>query len=198
MRARIAVLASGRGSNLQAILDYLADTPGASYEIVAVFSNKPDAGALDVARARQIPASFVDVAADSDGMRLLAELRGARIDIVVLAGYLKKIPAAVVSAFHGRIVNIHPALLPRHGGAGMYGARVHEAVLSAGERESGATVHLVDNEYDRGPLVAQWRVPVLPGDDARALAERVLRVEHKLYPRALEIVAALHLASLNR
>lgn len=198
MRARIAVLASGRGSNLQAILDYLADTPGASYEIVAVFSNKPDAGALDVARARQIPATHVDVAADSDGMRLLAELRGARVDIVVLAGYLKKIPAAVVAAFHGRIVNIHPALLPRHGGAGMYGARVHEAVLSAGERESGATVHLVDNEYDRGPLVAQWRVPVLPGDDARALAERVLRVEHKLYPRALEIVAALHLASLNR
>lgn len=198
MRARIAVLASGRGSNLQAILDYLADTPGASYEIVAVFSNKPDAGALDVARARQIPATFVDVATDSDGTRLLAELRRARVEIVALAGYLKKIPDAVVSAFHGRIVNIHPALLPRHGGAGMYGARVHDAVLSAGERESGATVHLVDNEYDRGPLVAQWRVPVLPGDDANALAERVLHVEHKLYPRALEIVAALHLASLNR
>jgi phosphoribosylglycinamide formyltransferase 1 len=198
MRARIAVLASGRGSNLQAILDYLDQSPGASYEIVAVISNKADAGALDVARTKRIPASVVDAAADPDGTLMLVELRAAGADIVALAGYLKKIPDTVVSAFHGRIVNIHPALLPRHGGAGMYGSRVHDAVLSAGERESGATVHLVDTEYDRGPIVAQWRVPVLPGDDAHALAERVLSVEHKLYPRALEIVAALHLASMKR
>lgn len=198
MRARIAVLASGRGSNLQAILDYLDQTPGASYEIVAVISNKADAGALDVARARRIQATVVDAAADSDGAVLLSKLREARTDIVALAGYLRKIPNAVVSAFHGRIVNIHPALLPRHGGAGMYGGRVHQAVLAADERESGATVHLVDAEYDRGPIVAQWRVPVLPGDDPHALAERVLLVEHNLYPRALEIVAALHLASLKR
>jgi phosphoribosylglycinamide formyltransferase 1 len=198
MRARIAVLASGRGSNLQAILDYLDQSPGASYEIVAVISNKADAGALDVARTKRIPASVVDAAADPDGTLMLVELRAAGADIVALAGYLKKIPDTVVSAFHGRIVNIHPALLPRHGGAGMYGSRVHDAVLSAGERESGATVHLVDTEYDRGPIVAQWRVPVLPGDDAHALAKRVLSVEHKLYPRALEIVAALHLASMKR
>lgn len=198
MRARIAILASGRGSNLQAILDYLDQSPGASYEIVAVISNKAGAGALDVARARHIQTTVVDAAADPDGSVLLTTLRAAGADIVALAGYLKKIPVAVISAFHGRIVNIHPALLPRHGGAGMYGSRVHEAVLSAGERESGATVHLVDAEYDRGPIVAQWRVPVLPGDDAHALAERVLTVEHKLYPRALEIVAALHLASLKR
>lgn len=198
MRARIAILASGRGSNLQAVLDYLDQSPGASYEIVAVISNKAGAGALDVARARHIQTTVVDAAADPDGSVLLTTLRAAGADIVALAGYLKKIPVAVISAFHGRIVNIHPALLPRHGGAGMYGSRVHEAVLSAGERESGATVHLVDAEYDRGPIVAQWRVPVLPGDDAHALAERVLTVEHKLYPRALEIVAALHLASLKR
>lgn len=198
MRARIAVLASGRGSNLQAILDYLDESPGASYEIVAIISNKTGAGALDVAGSRDIPGTVLDVAADADGTRLLAELRAARADVVALAGYLKKIPDAVVAAFHGRIVNIHPALLPRHGGPGMYGSRVHEAVLSSGERESGATVHLVDTEYDRGHVVAQWRVPVLPGDDAHALAERVLRVEHLLYPRALEIVAALHLARINR
>lgn len=198
MRARIAVLASGRGSNLQAILDHLDQTSGASYEIVAVISNKADAGALDVARVRGINATPLDAAADADGAVLLSKLRAERAEIVALAGYLRKIPDAVVSAYHGRIVNIHPALLPHHGGAGMYGRRVHEAVLAAGERESGATVHLVDAEYDRGPIVAQWRVPVLPGDDAHALAERVLRVEHKLYPRALEIVAALHLASLKR
>ena len=198
MRARIAVLASGRGSNLEAILDYLDSSPGASYEIAAVISNKSDAGALTVARAYDIPAESIDVAGDSDGARLLAALRNARADLVALAGYLKKIPEPVVTAFHGRMVNIHPALLPRHGGAGMYGARVHEAVLASGERESGATVHLVDSEYDRGPIVAQWRVPVLPGDDARSLAERVLKVEHKLYPRALDIVAALHLARSER
>ncbi len=198
MRARIAVLASGRGSNLEAILDFLDSSPGASYEVVIVISNKADSGALDVARTRKIPGSFIDVSIDSDGSLLLALLRSYGAEIVALAGYLKKIPESVVSAFNGRMVNIHPALLPRHGGEGMYGARVHEAVLSAGENESGATVHLVDPEYDRGPIVAQWRVPVLPGDDAHALAERVLKVEHKLYPRALEIVAALHLASSER
>ncbi|MBA3645874.1 MAG: phosphoribosylglycinamide formyltransferase [Gemmatimonadaceae bacterium] len=198
MRARIAVLASGRGSNLEAILDFLDSAPGASYEVVIVISNKADTGALDIARTRKIPASFIDVSIDSDGSLLLALLRSYGAEIVALAGYLKKIPETVVSAFNGRIVNIHPALLPLHGGEGMYGARVHAAVLSAGERESGATVHLVDAEYDRGPVVAQWRVPVLPGDDAHSLAERVLKVEHKLYPRALEIVAALHLASSER
>src|SRR4051812_45585739 len=136
MRARIAVLASGRGSNLQAILDYLDESPGASYEVVAVLSNKAEAGALEIARGRKIPALFIDVASDAGDARLLTELRAVRAEIVALAGYLKKIPDTVVAAFHGRIVNIHPALLPRHGGAGMYGARVHQSVLAAGERES--------------------------------------------------------------
>jgi phosphoribosylglycinamide formyltransferase-1 len=191
MRARIAVLASGRGSNLQAILEYLDKSSGrAAYEVAVVISNKSDSGALELARTRGIPNAVVD--ANDAVESLTGLLRAHRADIVALAGYLKKIPAAVVAEFPARIVNIHPALLPSHGGAGMYGDRVHSAVLAAGEQETGVTVHLVDAEYDRGPIVAQWRVPVLPGDDARSLGARVLAVEHALYPRALDIIAALH------
>jgi phosphoribosylglycinamide formyltransferase-1 len=103
---------------------------------------------------------------------------------------MKKVPASVISAYRGRILNIHPALLPRFGGQGMYGTRVHEAVLAAGERESGATVHLVDEEYDRGAILLQRRVPVLPGDTPASLAARVLEAEHQVYPEALRRFAA--------
>jgi phosphoribosylglycinamide formyltransferase-1 len=109
----------------------------------------------------------------------------------VLAGYLKRIPPKVISAYSGRIMNIHPALLPAFGGEGMYGARVHEAVIASGATESGATVHLVDNEYDRGPIVAQWRIRVNRTDTAESLAARVLNIEHVVYPRAVEMVAIL-------
>jgi phosphoribosylglycinamide formyltransferase-1 len=196
MRSRIAVLASGRGSNLQAILDYLDISSGrASYEVAAVISNKSEAPALDLARKRGIPALVVGADADADA--LAAALASNKIEIVALAGYLKKIPRSVVEKYTGRIVNIHPALLPAHGGEGMYGSRVHEAVIAAGDRETGVTVHLVDAEYDRGAIVAQWRIPVLKGDDARSLAARVLSVEHALYPRALDLVAAIYQLDRN-
>jgi phosphoribosylglycinamide formyltransferase-1 len=106
-------------------------------------------------------------------------------DLVVLAGYLKRVPAAVLEAYAGRVLNIHPALLPRHGGPGMYGRRVHEAVLGAGDSSSGATVHLVTEDYDRGPILGQAAVPVLPGDTPDSLAQRVLQVEHRLLPAAV-------------
>ena len=112
-------------------------------------------------------------------------LDGARIDLVVLAGYLKRVPDRVVAAWHGRMLNIHPALLPRNGGAGMYGPRVHEAVLASGDVVSGATVHLVTEEYDRGPVLGQATVPVLPGDTPDSLAARVLEAEHRLLPAAV-------------
>jgi formyltetrahydrofolate-dependent phosphoribosylglycinamide formyltransferase len=191
MRSRIAVLVSGRGSNLQAILDYLDRSSGrASYEVAAVISNRADAPALDIARSRGIPAATVD--SDPTGERLLAALDENRIDLVALAGYLKKIPETVIDAYARRIVNVHPALLPAHGGPGMYGSRVHESVLAAGEQETGVTVHLVDADYDSGPIVAQWVVPVHEGDDAHSLAARVLELEHALYPRALDLIATLH------
>jgi len=182
---RVAVAVSGGGSNLQALLDSLR--PGTGAEVALVLSNSVKAGGLDRARTRQIPAvAFTDPGAATEW---LAHLRSHRIDLLVLAGYLKLVPAEVIAAFRGRILNIHPALLPAFGGPGMYGKRVHEAVLAAGVPESGCTVHLVDEEYDRGEILAQARVPVLPGDTAETLAARVLAEEHKLLPRVVLDVA---------
>lgn len=189
MPSRLAVLASGRGSNLQAIIEHF-DGLGRLAKIVLVASNRADAPAL--ARAADASIESAHFNAADDGSELLALLRGFQVDLVILAGYLKRIPPQVIDAFRGRILNVHPALLPAFGGEGMYGGRVHEAVLAAGADKTGVTVHLVDNDYDRGPIVSQWIIPVLPNDNAHSLAERVLEVEHIVYPRAVEMVAALH------
>lgn len=190
MSARVAVLASGRGSNLQALIDHVAALgANAASQIVLVGSNRADAHALNRARDANITAE--SFSASDDGAALLALLEKHRVELIVLAGYLKKVPPRVVSAYRGRIVNVHPGLLPEFGGAGMYGARVHEAVLASGAKFSGVSVHLVDDEFDRGPLVAQWRVPVLDGDTPESLAARVLEAEHIVLPRAVEMIASL-------
>jgi len=185
MPMRIAVAVSGRGSNLEALIRALP--PGGPAAVVLVLTNRADAGAVEVARRHGIPVSVLRDADDATAWR--EALEAARVDLVVLAGYLRLVPAPVIERFRGRIVNIHPALLPAFGGPGMYGRRVHEAVLAAGAQESGATVHLVDEVYDRGAVLAQARVPVLPGDTAETLAARVLGVEHKLLP-AVVLAAA--------
>jgi len=190
-QARIAVLASGGGSNLQAILDYFDALGDArAGDVVLVASERPDAGAQARAQRRGVPTALLPTAEQPDRRTLAALLSAERIDLVVLAGYLRLVPRDVVRAFHDRIVNVHPGLLPAFGGKGMYGQRVHEAVLRAGVAVTGVTVHLVDDEYDHGRVLAQWPVPVLPGDDAAALAARVLRVEHALYPRVIQALAA--------
>jgi phosphoribosylglycinamide formyltransferase 1 len=178
-RVRVAVLASGGGTNLQALLD--ACGPAAPARVTRVVSNRADTGALERARAAGIPAVVLRDPADAG--ELLAALGDA--DLVVLAGYLKLIPAAVVARFPRRMINIHPALLPAFGGPGMYGHRVHAAVLASGATESGATVHYVDEQYDRGPIIAQRTVPVLRGDTTETLATRVLAVEHELLPQVV-------------
>jgi formyltetrahydrofolate-dependent phosphoribosylglycinamide formyltransferase len=187
--SRIAVLASGGGSNLQAILDHLdalgTSRPGA---VTLVASDRGDAGALSRARARGIDTAIMDAAQRTTGLREL--LASHEIDVVALAGYLRLVPADVIARYRGRIVNVHPSLLPAFGGPGMYGHRVHDAVLARGVRVSGVTVHFVDTEYDAGPIVAQWPVPVLDGDDAATLAARVLEVEHRVYPRVVSAMAA--------
>ena len=184
---RVAVLASGGGTNLQALLD--ACGPAAPARVTRVVSNRADAGALERARAAGIPA--VVLRDPADAAELIAALGDA--DLVVLAGYLKLIPAAAVARFPRRMINIHPALLPAFGGPGMYGHRVHAAVLASGATTSGATVHYVDEQYDRGPIIAQRTVPVLPGDTAETLAARVLAVEHELLPQVvLELARGLH------
>jgi phosphoribosylglycinamide formyltransferase-1 len=190
MRARVAVLASGRGSNLEAILSYCERLGElSSCEVALVASNKKDAPALERARARGIAAEYIND--PSNGAALLEMLDTNSIDIVALAGYLKLLPAAVTRLYKDRIINVHPAPLPRFGGAGMYGVRVHDAVLAAGLKETEVTVHFVDEEYDSGDVIARWPVPIFEGDTAELLAERVLKVEHVLFPRVLELVACL-------
>lgn len=189
MRKRIAVLASGGGSNLQSILQHFAtlgaERPG---DVVLVASDRAGAGALE--RARGAGASAVALDREQRTGGLLPLLTGHAIDVVVLAGYLRFVPAEVTRSFRGRIVNIHPALLPAFGGEGMYGRHVHEAVIARGARVSGATVHFVDEVYDHGPIIAQWPVPVFAHDTAETLARRVLDVEHALYPRVVQHLAA--------
>jgi phosphoribosylglycinamide formyltransferase/phosphoribosylglycinamide formyltransferase-1 len=190
MPSRLAVLASGRGSNLQAIIEHFESLARERIAKVAlVASNRADSPALIRAATASIDIAHFN--ANDDGAELLALLQKFRIDLVVLAGYLKRIPPNVIAEYAGRIINIHPALLPAFGGEGMYGARVHEAVIASGAEETGVTVHLVDNEYDRGPIIAQWRVRVDKTDTAESLAARVLNVEHTVYPRVVEMVAIL-------
>ena len=187
MNSRVAVLASGGGSNLQAMLDYfdaLGDRRAA--DVVLVASNRDDAGALARASRRDIATAVLASGAPAE---LDEALTANAIDLVVLAGYVRLVPTEIVGKYEGRIVNIHPALLPAFGGPGMYGQRVHRAVLESGARVSGATVHFVNESYDRGRIIAQWPVPVFTSDDAGTLAARVLRVEHILYPRVVQGVA---------
>ena len=158
-------------------------------QISLVISNRQDAGAIEKARSHGVDTSIIPSKnAYSDEQfqaAVLKTLLEKKIDIVCLAGYLKKVGPNIVKQFKGRILNIHPALLPKYGGAGMFGHFVHEAVLKAGDAESGCSVHLVDDEYDHGRVLAQARVPVLKDDTPERLAERVLKEEHKLYPIVL-------------
>ncbi len=187
MKARIAVFVSGRGSNLQALHAYLERAGGA--EVVLVASDRASSAALAWARERGIQSAILDSRAD-DADAMLGLLDSCRVEFVVLAGYLRLVPPEVVRAYPRRMVNVHPALLPAFGGRGMYGARVHRAVLESGARVTGPTVHFVDEIYDHGPIIAQWPVPVLAGDDEASLAARVLRVEHVLLSRVVHQLAA--------
>jgi phosphoribosylglycinamide formyltransferase-1 len=186
---QLAVLGSGRGSNFQAILCAIEEGRLPSTHVCLVISNNSDAGILALARSAGVPAlhlsqkQFATEAAFTDAM--LAELHRRGAELVVLAGYMKRVPPRVVREYHRRILNIHPALLPKFGGQGMYGHHVHEAVIAAHERESGATVHVVDEEYDRGPIVLQRTVAVSSDDTPETLAAKVLAVEHALYPEAI-------------
>jgi formyltetrahydrofolate-dependent phosphoribosylglycinamide formyltransferase len=189
MTPRVAVLASGGGSNLQAILDYFdAQGDERQADVVLVASERASARALDRARTRDVAAVTLDPVQRGEGMASLLEEHS--VDLIALAGYLRFVPIDVTRRWRGRIMNVHPSLLPAFGGSGMYGMRVHQAVVAAGVRVTGVTVHFVDEEYDRGPIIAQWPVPVLPGDVPEALAERVLAAEHALYPAALAAVAS--------
>lgn len=188
----IAVFASGRGSNFQAILKAI-DDGALPARVTLLVSNNSNAGALELARSQNIPAIHLSQkqfsSEDAYGEQLLELLKRHDVQLIALAGYMKRIPTKVIEQFRRRILNIHPALLPAFGGAGMYGIHVHEAVLAAGVKITGATVHIVDEEYDKGPIVMQRAVEVLSGDTPETLAARVLPVEHEIYPKALAAFA---------
>lgn len=187
---RLGVLVSGRGSNLEAVL---RGRP-AGVEPVLVISNRPNVRALEVAAAHRIPGlvlrtrDFDDASARDAAIG--SALTGAGVELALLAGYDRLLRPSYFAAFGGRTVNIHPSLLPAHGGGGMVGLAVHRSVLAAGDLETGATIHEVTAGLDSGPILAQARVPVLPGDDPEALAARVLAEEHRLLVRTLEAIAA--------
>jgi phosphoribosylglycinamide formyltransferase 1 len=188
----IAVFASGRGSNFQSILNAI-DAGILPAQVVVLISNKSDAGAMEIARAYNIPAQHLSQkmfsSEDALAKAMLGVLEKRHVEFIVLAGYLKKIPAQVIRQYRNRIINIHPALLPLFGGDGMYGHRVHESVLASGEKISGATVHLVDEEYDHGPIVMQKTVDVVPDETPDSLAAKVLKIEHEIFPLALKAFA---------
>lgn len=188
----VAVFASGRGSNFQAIL-HAIDAGSVPAQVVVLISNSSTTGAMETARVHNIPAVQVSEKKISGSQefsdRLLAVLSEHRVEAIALAGYLKRVPPQVIQRFQNRILNIHPALLPFFGGAGMYGHRVHEAVIASGMKVSGATVHLVNEEYDRGAIVIQRTVDVAIDDTADSLAAKVLNVEHEIFPLALKALA---------
>ncbi len=188
MGLRVAVFASGGGSNFQALVEHARQ-----YRVVLLVCNRPQAGVLSRAKNLDIPSHilspriFGDEKSYADAV--LDLLHKENIDLIALAGYLSKVPTRIIEAFRGRILNIHPSLLPRFGGKGFYGSRVHKAVLEAKEAFSGATVHFVDEEYDTGPILLQKKVPVHADDTSDSLAARVLSVEHQLFPEAIHLIA---------
>lgn len=183
---RIAVLASGSGTNAERLVRHFAEHP--RMRVALIGCDRPGAGVLQRAWDLGVPSLLFSGKELRDGT-VQQELVGQGIGLVVLAGFLRLVPSALVGAFPDRIVNIHPALLPAHGGKGMYGRHVHEAVLAAGEPESGITVHLVNEHYDEGEHLFQARCPVLPDDTPDSLAVRIHELEHRHYPQVVEKLA---------
>jgi phosphoribosylglycinamide formyltransferase-1 len=193
MPVKVAVLASHTGTNLRA-LSAAAVRPGSAFAVGLVISNNSGSGALGHARELGIPGAHLSGRTHPDpadlDQAMLTLLRQHGIGLVITAGYLKKLGPSVLAHYERRAINIHPSLLPRHGGPGMYGRRVHEAVLRAGDPVSGASIHWVTAHYDEGEVIARREVPVLADDDVESLAERVLSAEHALLPETVQALAA--------
>ncbi len=181
---KIAVFASGAGSNTQKIIDHFRGH--ASIKVALVVSNRPDAGVLKIAAGNGIPSLLIERERFFRGDAYLGVLEKNNIDFIVLAGFLWKLPSSLIKHYPGKIVNIHPALLPRYGGKGMYGHHVHDAVLAAKDQESGISIHLVDELYDHGKILFQATCPVLSTDTADSLAQRIHELEHEYYPKVIE------------
>ncbi len=183
---RIAIFASGAGSNAKKIIEYFRLSN--KITVALIVCNKPDAGVLKIGEEHQIPAILIEKKKFFEGNHYIDELKNAGITFIVLAGFLWKLPAALIKAYQNKIINIHPALLPGYGGKGMYGRYVHEAVINAAEKESGITIHYVDEHYDHGQHIFQVTCPVFPGDTPEKLAQRIHLLEYEYYPKMIEEV----------
>jgi len=188
---QIAIFASGAGSNAKKIIEYIQQKKNNSANIRLVVCNKPDAGVLTIAEENNIPTILIDKEKFFRGNGYVDELRAARIDLIVLAGFLWKIPTSLVKAYHKKMINIHPALLPKYGGKGMYGRFVHEAVLANKEKESGITIHYVDDVYDNGQIILQATCMIDENETPETLANKVQILEHRHFPAAVALLATL-------
>ena len=183
---RIAIFASGNGSNTKNIIEYFALSNNIS--VVLIVCNKPGAGVLQIARENNINSLLIEKEEFFRGDSYIIDLKKAGVDFIVLAGFLWKIPLTLIKEYSGKIINIHPALLPKFGGKGMYGNHVHEAVIAAGEKKSGITIHYVDELYDHGRHIFQAVCPVLPADTSESLAKKIHLLEYEYYPKVIEDV----------
>jgi len=180
----IAIFASGAGSNAHQIIRHF--TGSAKAKISLIVCNKPGAGILQIAEKEHIPTLLIEKELFFQGDAYVPELQKKGIDLIILAGFLWKIPPALIRAYPDRIVNIHPALLPKYGGKGMYGRHVHQAVIENKEAVSGISIHFVDELYDNGAVIFQASCPVLEGDTPESLAKRVQELEHDHFPKVIE------------
>lgn len=184
MGKRIAVFASGSGTNAENLIDYFKKS--SEGKVVLVVTNKSDAGVINRADRLEVPCLYFANNEWAEGAAIIEAMRHYDIDFIVLAGFLKRIPDVLLHAYPHHIVNIHPSLLPKYGGKGMYGDRVHHAVLLAGEEETGITIHYINEHYDEGDVIAQMTCPVMPEDNCESLASRVHKLEYKYYPHIVE------------
>ena len=184
MRKKIAILASGSGTNAENIIKYFEGSQDVSVQLV--LSNKEEAYVLTRARQHNIPTMVFDRPGFYETGLVLEKLLSEGINFIVLAGFLWLIPLDIIQAYPGKIVNIHPALLPKYGGKGMYGSHVHQAVIDNNDKESGISIHYVNEKYDEGAIIFQAKCPVLPGDTPESLAERIHVLEYKHYPEVIE------------
>jgi phosphoribosylglycinamide formyltransferase 1 len=180
----IAIFASGKGTNAQSIIEYFKNH--SSIKVALVVTNNPQAGVIKIAHSHKIISAIVSKEFLANEDKMLRLLQAQQIDLIVLAGFLQLIPSFLLARFPKKIINIHPALLPKHGGKGMYGLRVHEAVMANNESETGITIHYVNEQYDEGEVLVQQKIAISPVDTLETLSQRVLALEHEWYPRTIE------------
>lgn len=181
---RIVIFASGGGSNARTICDHFRGH--SAIEVAGLITNNPSSGAFAIGKANDLPVCLISKSQIRDGQWLVKQLACWQTDLIALAGYIRLIPQELVEAFPDRIVNIHPSLLPRHGGKGMFGLNVHQSVIDQGDEESGITIHYVNEEYDEGAPILQQKLQVDPAWSASELQKAVLKLEHQWYPQVLE------------